>query len=865
VDPKRLGAKGVTLDQVIATAGNAMWVSPLSFLQASTPGSGGFVDGQNQRLGITHRQPIATAQDLSQVIVEGTKLPLSSVASVVENHQPLIGDAVVNAAPGLLLVIEKLPGANTLEVTRRVEAALEGLRPGLSGVTIDSKLFQPATFLKSALANLQSAFLIGAFLVALALFALLRDWRSAVVGLVSILAALFAAMVVLYLSGATLNVVLLAGLVLALGAIIDDAIQDAESLARRLRQPQAGDFGKSALAIVLESSMRVRMTVFYAALVAVAAVLPLYALSGFTGAFFGPLVGAYLLATLASMAVALTVAPALCLILFRRAEAAPEDAQTEPRAHFLETLHDRLVAPVVTRPSVALVAFGVIAVAGLAVWPQLHQGSLLPEFQERDLVLSWSGAPGASREAMMRTATDLSRELRAIPGVQSASAHVGRAVTSDEVVGINAGKVWVSLDPKADREATVAAVREKLKAHPEFAGAQTYLKKITDDAVAGASNALVVRVYGQELDVLTRKAQEVEAALEGVNGLSSPKIVNQTEQPILEVKVDLKAAQAYGLKPGDVRRAATTMVNGIEVGSLFESQKVFDVVVVGTPATKANVDGIKAMLIDTPGGSSVRLAEVANVREVPTPSVVRRQGNSRWIDIEANVQGRDFGAVVADVNARLAGITFPLEYHPELLGEYAQVQDAQRRGLGFGLAAALGIFLVLQAAFRSWRLALVGFASVIASLAGGVVAAVLTGTPTSLGMLAGLLALVGLAARGQIAFVHRCQQLEGLEGASFGPDLVRRAARERFAPLLTATVATALAFLPVLFLGNVAGLEVLRPMAVVLLGGLVTSGVINALVLPAFYLRLREQPEAEFDFSLSEAFMPSVRSADATD
>ena len=859
VDPKRLQTQNITLDQIISTTGNALWVSPLSFLQASTPGSGGFLDMPNQRLGITHRLPITNAKELAQITVEGTKLSLGSVANVTENHQPLIGDALIGEKPGLMLVVDKFPGANTLEVTRKLEAALEGLRPGLSGVEVDTKLFQPAGFVEQAIANLSGAAWLAGALIAVMLIGLLLDWRSSLIAAVAIVVSVTAALVVLYLRGTTFNVMIAAGLLLALGAVVGDAMTDVERFVRRSKQATPD---QSTLALVLDSFTRTRSAVVYATLIAVLVVLPLYAIGGFAGAFFEPLVSSYLLAVLASMVVALTVTPALCLMLARPAEHPSSPSNGSPVLAGLT----RMVAPLTAKPAVALGLLGVIAVAGAVSLTQLRPSSLLPDFEERDLVLSWSGKPGASRASMLETASALSRELRAVPGVAHVSAHVGRAISSDEVTGIGNGKLWVNVSADANRDQTIAAVQAKLVGRPEFAdGAQTYLRKITDDASLGGSNAVVVRVYGQELDILKQKASEVATALGGVAGLSKAQIVRQTEEQILEVRVNLAAAQRYGLKPGDIRRAATTLVNGIEVGSLFESQKVFDVVVVGTPSNRQNITSLRNLLIDTPNNGRVRLSQVAELRLTPTPSVVRRQGNSRWIDVEAGVQSGTQNALAGEIRKRLDTITFPLEYHPELLGESSAGVMSASALPGFAIAAAIGVFLLLQAACRGWRLALLTFGTLAAALLGGAVGAALLGGAVSPLGIVGFLALLGLAARQQIALIQQYQHLEQHEGVAFGIDLIRRGTGEQLVSVLVTALVALVATLPFVLPGNVAGFEVLRPLAVIVIGGLVTSSLLSLFVTPALYLWLREPAEPEFDFNLSEAWLPNVRSADATD
>ncbi len=868
VDPAQLKQKGVKLDQIIATAGNAMWVSPLTFLPASTPGSGGFVDMDNQRLGITHLLPITSPKDLARVNVEGTKLLLGEVAQVKENHQPLIGDAVINGTPGLLLVIDKFPGASTLEVAKRIEATLEALRPGLSGVTIESQLFQPASFIETAFDSLARVFWIAALLVMLVIFAFLMNWRSLAIGLAAMISSFAAALFVLFMTGAMLNAMVLLGLALALGAIIDDAISDVDALGRRLAQARLEDADKPMLAMILESMGRTRTSAVYATLIVILAALPIYALTGFQGAFFGSAVTAYLIAILASMGVALTLTPALCLLLHRHDPDTVPEPEMSLASGWPMRLYDGFLASSVAKPMLALAVVAVIAVVGAVALPQLRQGTLLPEFKSGDLVVAWSGQPGVSRELMVRTAKNVTRDLRTIPGVRSVASQFGRAVTADEVVGLNAGKLWINLDPQVNRDQVMNAIQSKLEAYPELGlEAKTYLRHLTDNAQISSNHNLVVRIYGQEFDTLNAKAGEIKKALEGIGGITTPQIARQTEEQILEVAVNLADAQSYGLKPGDIRRVATTLVNGIEVGNLFEAQKVFDVLVVGQSKIRTNVETIKQMLIDTPGGTQVKLSDVADISFKATPSLIRRESNSRWLDVVAGIRGRDFYAVAGDVQAALKEIQFPLEYNPEVLG--AAAGNGAGSAWGFAVAAAIGAFLLLQAACRSWRLAFVSLLMNAAALLGGAIALWLfAGGTLSLSAALGFLAVLGLAVRHQITLIQQYQHLEHHEGVSFGAALVQHGTREHVPAMLTTIIATALCTIAASAIGG-PGLEILQALSVVVLGGLLTSSVVNLLVLPAVYLWLRETPEPEFDFTgMSDpnpAWLPNVRSADATD
>ena len=864
VDPQRLRSKGVSLDQVIETTGNALWVSPLSFLEASTPGTGGFIDTANQRLGIRHVLPITTAEDLAQVPLEGCAGPpsvrrhvdancppsraaappplLGDVATVVEDHQPLIGDAVTNAGPGLLLVIEKFPEANTLEVTRGIEEALEALKPGLKGIEIDTSLYRPANFIEGAADNLTLAVLIGSLLLVLVLAVFLFEWRSVLISLLAISVSLVAAALVLYLRGATINAMVVAGFVIALGVVVDDAIMDIENIVRRLRQARAEGCGKSTAASILEASLELRGPLVYATLISLLALVPIFVVDGLSGAFLQPLAISYALAVLASMLVALTVTPALALLLL---PSAPLERRQSPLVPRLQRRYEGLLARVVRRPRPAFLAAGVAVLVGLALLPQLGQ-SLVPSFKERDLLIQWDGAPGTSRPEMSRITAQASNELRSIPGVRSVGAHVGRAVMSDEVANVNSSDIWVNIDRGADYDATVAAVREVVAGYPGLRlDVRTYLDERMGEALSGSDRAMTVRIYGPDLEILRKKAEEVRQLLSGISGVVDPRVEPQVQEPQVEVQVDLAAAQRYGIKPGDVRRAAAALLSGIEVGNLFEDQKVFEVLVVGVPEVRHSLTSIRELLIETPGGRQIRLDDVADVRITPTASVVRREGISGRIDVGANVRGRDPGAIAADIQRALQSVEFPREYHPELIGEYAEQQAAQNRLFGLGIAAAIAVFLLLQAAFGTWRLAAVSFLALPSALVGALLAAFVGGGVISLGSLAGFLAVLAIAARNGIVLVKHYQRLERDEGETFGAGLVLRGARERLVPTLATALATGLALVPFVVAGDIAGYEIAHPMAVVIVGGLVTSTLLNLFVVPAIYLRFGPSPEPE--------------------
>lgn len=835
VDPKTLSAQGVTLAQVIKTTGEALWVSPLSFLESSTPGTAGWIDTPNQRLSIRHLLPISSAEDLAKVAVVGSnRLLLNDVARVVEDHQPLIGDAIINNGPGLLLVIEKFPGANTLAVTRGVEEALAAIKPGLTGIKIDSTIFRPSNYIEEAIGNLRIILLIGAVLVILVLRSFFGQWRTLVISLVAIPLALVAAIFMLYLRGVTFNMMILAGLVLAFGIVIDDAIVDVENIARRLSLQRSKSHGTSTAALILEAARLVRNPMIFATLIILITLLPVFFMQGLSGAFFQPVAVSFVFMVLSSMAVALTVTPALSLTLLANGRLVTR--RKSPLVSWLTRGYERILAPILTTPRLAYVTVGVVVLVGLAILPYLGI-SLLPSFRQTDLLIEWEAVPGTSRAEMNRITTQAVGELQSIAGVKNVGAHVGRAITGDTVVGINSAELWVSLDSKADYGATLNNIQEVIDGyHGLHRDVQTYQPERIGDALMEKNEDLIVRIYGYDLKILQELAQEAKQVLSGISGVVNVRADLQIEEPQVQIEVDLAAAGRHQVKPGDVRRAAATLLSGIQVGSLYEEQKVFDVVVWGVPEIRNSLTDIRGLMIDTPGGQ-VPLGELSNVRIVPAPVIIKRDAVSRFIDVELSVVGRDLASVAADSTRRIKQVKFPLEYHAEVLDASTQKQTSKQRMLGVTAVALIGIFLLMQASFGSWRLAFVTFLTLPMALVGGVVAVLFAGGILSLGSLFGFLTILGIAVRNSILLIAHCQHLEANEGETFGPKLVLRGARERLAPIMMTALATGLALLPIVLFGNIAGNEIVQPMAIVILSGLVTSTYLNLFIIPTLYLR----------------------------
>jgi len=836
VDPEKLAEHGVSLATVMEETANAMDAGVLQFSEAFTVGTGGFIESNGQRLNVRHVLPILTADDLAKVPIErrnGELVRLSDVGLVVEDHMPLWGDALINQRPGLMLIVQKLPGANTLEVTKGVEEAMDEMRPGLPAMQIDTELFRPATFIDMALDNLLEAMLLGILLVIVILAAFLFEWRTAFISLLAIPLSLVGALLILELFDTVINVMVLAGLVVAIGVVVDDAIIDVENIVRRLRQAREEGREVSTFRVVLDASVEVRSAIVYATLIDVVAIVPVFFLSGLSGAFFQPLVLAYGLAVMVSMLVATTVTPALCLLLLSRSYRERES----PLMRMLKRGYGAVLARIMRRPHPAILTAALTMGAGLLVFPTLGQ-SLLPNFKENDLITYWATKPGTSLPETMRIAARGCQDyVEAVPAVQSCASHAGQALLGDEIHGVNFDEQWVHLDPEADYDESVAGLREVIEAYPGlYRTVQTYLRERVKEVLSGASEAVVVRVFGPDVDVLTQKAEEIAAHMAAIDGFVDPNVEQIEQIPQIQVEVDIAAARRHGITPGHVRRQSSALLASEEVADIFHEGKAYDVHVWSIPSARDSVTDVQNLPIDTPDGGQVPLRAVADIAIRPVANTIKHERQTRRVDAVADLGERDLASAVDELKERLAEVEFPPGYHAEVLGEAPELNAAQDDLLLYGALAAIVIFLLIQAGLNSVRLAVLVFLLLPMALAGAVLAAKLDTGILSLGSLVGFLTVLGIAGRNGILMVAHFQHLEREEGVPFGLDLVLQGAKDRLAPILMTASATGFALVPLVVAGPIPGNEIEHPLAVTIVGGLVTATLLNLFVLPSLYL-----------------------------
>jgi CzcA family heavy metal efflux pump len=830
VDPRRLSEQNVTLQQMLTAVGNAVSL-----------GGGGFIDTPNQRLAIRHESWVRAPEDLKRAVVtsrNGTTVRVGDVGNVQIGAPPAIGDAIINGQPGLLLIVEKYPWGNTLEVTRGVEEALEALGPGLPGMEIDTTIFRPATFIETALTNLSSALWIGCAMVILVLLVFLADIRSALISAVAIPISLLSSVLIIVSLGESVNTMVIAGLAIALGSVVDDAIIDVENITRRLKLNASLSHPEPIAKVVLKASLEVRSAIVYASAIVIVTIMPVFFLDGLAGAFFSPLAFAYTLAILVSLGVALTVTPALCLMGLR---VEPGEQTSGTLARWLQKTYRGLLQRTMDKPALAVVFLLICMVLSVLAVPRFGT-EFLPSFKETDFLMHWVEKPGTSLEAMRRITIRASDELLTIPGVRNFGSHIGRAEAADEVVGPNFTELWISIEPDVDYESTVQKIQEVIAGYPGLhRDVLTYLRERIKEVLSGTSASIVVRISGPELDGLRRSASDVAKVMAVVPGVVELKVEAQVLVPQIAIRMRPERAALYGLTEGDIRRAESVFISGLKVGEVYEGQAIQDVVVWSETKVRDDLTALRELLVETPTGDLVPLGEVADISITPAPNAIVREGATRRIDVSCNVEGRDLGSVAEDIRKKLETVTFETGYYPETLGEFEAQEAAQRKLAGLAVLAVLVVLVFLQSDFESPRLVAVVFLSLPFSLIGGVVGIAMSGGVISLGSVVGFVAVLGIAARNGIMLVSHYRHLQVEEGCEFSRELVIRGACERLAPILMTALTTTLALLPIALGGNLPGYEIEYPMALVILGGMVSSTVLSLFLLPSFYLLLGER------------------------
>ncbi|MBL8220686.1 MAG: efflux RND transporter permease subunit, partial [Bryobacterales bacterium] len=778
---------------------------------------------------------------------EGRPVFVRDVAQVRTGPALKRGEGSHNAEPAVVLGIQKQPGANTLDLTRRLEATLDEIQRGLpQGMVIDKQVFRQADFIERSLENLTAALRDGAVLVTMVVVLFLMNLRAAVITLLAIPISLLTAVLAMNWFGMTMNSMSLGGLAIAIGELVDDAIIDVENVMRRLRENVAKPEGERlpAMEVIYRASSEIRGSVAFATAIVALVFLPLFALGSVEGRLLAPLAFAYVVSLTASLVVALTVTPALCSLLLARSRSILKGHEpwlvTRLKKMYRPVLEWCLDHPVV----VGVVSVGLIAVAGVEL--SKTGRAFLPEFNEGTLTVSAVTLPGTSLADSDNLGRGLERILLGVPEVVSTARRTGRAELDEHVQGVESAELDVTLRMKERSKAEVLAeIRERATLLPgmNVTVGQPISHRI-DHMLSGTRANIAVKVFGDDLTLLRALAKQVEAAMKGIEGVVDLSVEQQTDIPTLRVKVRAEDAARYGLQPGVVAAKVQTVFTGLEVNRILEGQISFPLVVRYPEMRMEDLGEMGRTLIDTPAGAKVPLEAVADIGEDRSPNFISREGVQRKIVVQCNVAERDLLGVVLEIEAAVKEkVKLPQGYRVEYGGQFESEAEASRRLLLLGAGVIVAILLVLATAFRSMRDALLIMLNLPLALVGGVAGVYFAGGVLSVASIIGFITLFGIATRNGIMLVAHIRHLREAGGVTDLREAVVAGATERLAPILMTALAAGLALVPIAMGMGKPGSEIQAPMAMVILFGLLTSTALNMVVVPAFSLAAGQRKE----------------------
>jgi CzcA family heavy metal efflux pump len=835
--PDRMAAFHVSFTDVVAAARNVTGVR-----------GAGFIETDAQRVVLeTEGQMLAPAKLENAVIsvANGHSVRLKDVAVARAAAEPKFGDATIMGKPGVLILISGVYGANTLEVTQNIEAALDELKPGLQGAQIHlyPDLFRPANFVNTAVHNIGRSLLIGAVLVSIVLLFFLFNLRVAFISLTAIPLSLLSAIIILNAFGESLNTLTLGGLAIAIGEVVDDAIIDAENIFRRLREAPRPLSSAQLFLLVRNASIEVRSAVVYATFVVVLVFVPVVTMSGAQGRLFAPLAWTYIIAILASLLVALTVTPALSYLLLPSASTRAHEPSYVLK---LTSVYGRTLRSISEHPWILMGGASLLFVAALAVLPFLG-GEFLPEMREGHFIVHTASLPGTSLRETARMGTLITGDLLKNPDVRLVAQQIGRAEQGDDTWGVHYSEIHVDLKP-VEGEAAEKTEEEIRQAVARFPGLSVsinpFLAERMAEVISGMTSDVVVSIYGDDLDMLDHKAREIADVMATVPGATDVQIPSPPGTPQIAIRLRTDRLLEFGFQPVTVLEAVQAAYQGATVAQTYEGNRVFDVNVVLAPQARQNPEQIGSLMLQNAEGGRVPLRELAEIESASGRYSIDHEGTRRRQVVVCNVRNRDLTSFVADARRSISGkIQFSTGYYPVFSGASEARSQAQQEILTHSLIAGAGIVILLSIAMHSFRNLLLVLANVPFALVGGVLAAALTGGNISIGSLVGFVTLFGITTN-SIMMISHFEHLVTQEGEAWGMNAVVRGASERLTPVLMTATVTALGLLPLALGSGQAGREIEGPMAIVILGGLVTSTVLNLVVLPAMALRF-----AKFDGS----------------
>lgn len=827
VNPEKLVEYNIAIDDVINAARSATLLK-----------GAGFIENPNQRLLLRIEGQSVSPADMESIQIplqDGRRLALRDVALVQWGKEPKFGDALVNGVQGVILLVSSQLGANTLEVTANVEAALKEMSELISAeqIAIHLRLFRPANFIEIALKGMRESLITGALLVGIVLYGFLLKFRTAFISFIAIPLSLLSAVIILDMFGVTINTFTLGGFAIAIGVVVDDAIIDVENIIRRLRENQASKEPRPWSDVILDASLEVRQAVVYATFIVALVFLPVLTMGGVHGRLFAPLGVAFILATLASLVVALTITPVLCLLLIRK-----DKALVEPfYIRWFKAAHRAILARLMPHTGLLALVIAIVC-AGSIYTIKFFGGEFLPEFREGHYFIHMSAIPGTSLEESIRLGKLVTEELKKIPKIRAVSQQAGRAEMGEDPFGPHYSEIHVDLEPceGEEEELVVQKMREVLSRIPGISTKiMPFLVERMEETLSGATAEVVVNIFGDDIDELDRIALKIKDTLGSISGAVDVQCEVGGNIPELVIKLKADKLQYWNANAGNVMEALSASLEGYEAGEVYHGTKVIDVVVILSEKVRQHPEALGKLPVRNNAGVIVPLSELADIRLTSGRHSIAHRGIRRVQQVTCNVQGRDVVSFMEEAKLRIKKeVVLPRGFYIVYGGAAEARAQAQQELIVHSCIAGVLIIILLAIVFKHWRNLLLVLANLPFALVGGVLAVFASGGILSIGTLVGFVTLFGLSTRNSIMLISHFEHLVKNEGLEWNIDTAIRGATERLLPVTMTALVTALGLLPVAIGSGEAGREIEGPMAIVILGGLFTSTVLNLFLLPVF-------------------------------
>ncbi len=824
--PEKLVQYGLAMDEVVAAAKRATTIQGV-----------GFIENKNQRITLTTTGQPLNPEELGRVILryhDTQAIYLTDVADIRWAAEPPFSAAAIMGKPGIVMMVIGQYGANTLTVSRAAESALEDLETLLNkqGIQLYPDLFRPANYIESSLHNIAEHLAIGGLFVVIVLYLFLFNIKTAFISALAIPLSLISAALVLLNMGINLNVMVLGGLAIALGEVVDDAIIDTENIFRRLRQNKQLPQPRPIADVVFNASMEVRGSVVYATFIVAIVFIPLLTLSGLAGRLFSPLGFSYILAILMSLVVALTVTPALCYLLLERGRIPNDDP---PLIRMLKPCYGKVLHFLSLSPLLTISTSLLLCLLSLAIVPTLG-GQFLPDLREGHYIAHTSSLPGTSLQESIRMGNTLTKKFLDVPGVRSVSQWAGRAERGADTFGSHYSEFEVDLEPLSgsEQQEVLDQLRAVMRETPGILfEAHNFLSERVDETVSGYQSPIVVNIYGDNLAQLDRLVQNVAGIIGSVPGATDIQLRSPPGTPFLQVRLRLDELAKWGLKPVDVMDVVRIAYEGETVGSINRGNRIFDVAVFLSEAKRKQPFDVKTLPVKTPEGTFIQLQQVADISQTGGRYNILHQGGQRVQTVTSHVEGRDLESFMDDLRHRVLNeVQFPAGTYPEFTGASIERAKAREELILHSIMAGIGVFILIYIAVGRIRNVLLMLLNLPFSLVGGVLAVVFTNNMISVGSMVGFVTLFGITVRNSIMLVSHYQHLVETERLPWDMDTVIQGAQERLPSIIMTALVTALAMLPIAFNSDNAGREIMGPMASIIIGGLVSSTILNLLIMP---------------------------------